>query len=175
VAVLDYLGGETLDRLEETQWLLALIRDITAAFRADDGFCANANADADGATGGRVGGGGEDEGAKHQGKDNHKEGDLFSQHPLGRSVRLLYMNHLARMWYDFDSLQCFRTRPVRSYRRLRADLQALTWVLVTETQRFLRGLPDRAAAAVWASEGGGGGREQVAAEYTQLLARLNLV
>ena len=140
--VADFLGADTLDRLEETQWLLALMRDV--------GECFSCNSSGSGSGSG-------------------SGSDLFMQHPLGRSVRLLYMNTLARVWYNFDSLQCFRARPIRSYRRLKADLETLTWTLVRETAHFLL---DFSGSGSGSEEQA---RESVCTQYTSLLTRLNIM
>ena len=131
----NFLGTETLDRLEETQWLLALIDDISVAF-------------------------------SDKSRLTSSEQDIFTVHPFGRGIRLLYMNRLAQIWYNFDSLSCFRARPIRSYRRLKNDIQTLSWILVNETIQFLVKLNEGTTT---------GTSEEVSAEYSALLTRLNVV
>jgi hypothetical protein len=128
----EFLGSSTLDRLEESQWFMALVSDVSAHFRTDD------------ASG----------------------GDIFSRHPLGRGLRLLYMNRLAQLWFNFDSMQCFRKRPIKSYRRLKADIETLTWILVTETVKFVEDL---------FCERIGGDSDSIGTQYDALLTRLNII
>jgi hypothetical protein len=57
------------------------------------------------------------------------------------SVQLSLLNKLALVWYNFDSLPTAKSRPIRSYRRLKKEIEALTWILVKETKSFLESLP----------------------------------
>jgi hypothetical protein len=53
------------------------------------------------------------------------------------SVQQSLLNKLALIWYNFDSLPTAKARPIRSYRRLKKEIEALTWILVKETKIFL--------------------------------------
>lgn len=124
VSMREFLG-DGLDRLEESQWLLALMSSVTTYFEQHSTLSASSGG-------------------------------------LWKALRVEYMNRLARIWYDFDSLRAFRARPVRSYRRLKSDISRLTWVLVRETVQFL------------AEEAEGEEVSQLVSRYSELLNRLGL-
>eukprot|EP01041_Mallomonas_annulata_P006636 gene6636-13445_t len=52
-------------------------------------------------------------------------------------LRTKFVNILAKIWYNFDALHCASARPIRSYGRLRREIESLTWTIVRETKRFL--------------------------------------
>ena len=57
-------------------------------------------------------------------------------------MQLRYAQTLAKIWYDFDSLQSAQRRPIQSFERLQRDIETLTQSLVNNTRQFLeeRGL-----------------------------------
>lgn len=54
-----------------------------------------------------------------------------------KSVEQIYLNTLALVWYNFDKLACAKSRPFKSYKRLKADITQMTWLLVNQTVAFL--------------------------------------
>jgi hypothetical protein len=77
-----------------------------------------------------------------------------------KSIQLIFLNRLALIWYNFDSLSTSNSRPIKSYRRLKRDIEALTWVLVKETKRFVELLQTEE-----------GDEESQSQSYLELLAR----
>lgn len=57
-----------------------------------------------------------------------------------KSIQLTLVNRLALIWYNFDSLSSSKSRPIKSYRRLKKDIETLTWILIKETKKFLENM-----------------------------------
>jgi hypothetical protein len=77
-----------------------------------------------------------------------------------KSVQVTFVNRLALIWYNFDSLSSSASRPIKSYRRLKKDIEALTWTLVKETKRFVESV-----------QGEGQEEERLSQSYHDLLVR----
>jgi hypothetical protein len=82
---------------------------------------------------------------------------------LSHAVRLIYVNRLARLWYNFDSISEGRRRPFKTYRRVKTVVEELTWILAKETKSFAENSSLRREGSV---------REEEA--YEELLRRLHL-
>lgn len=54
-----------------------------------------------------------------------------------KNIEQTYVNTLALVWYNFDKLACAKSRPFKSYKRLKADITQMTWLLVNQTVTFL--------------------------------------
>ena len=54
-----------------------------------------------------------------------------------KELKTRFLNVLAKIWYNFDSLASTKTRQIKSYGRLKRDINTLTWVLVRETKKFI--------------------------------------
>lgn len=57
-----------------------------------------------------------------------------------KAVTLVYVNRLAHIWYNFDGMQTAKSRPYKTYRRLKRDIETLTWSLVRETKTFVQNI-----------------------------------
>jgi hypothetical protein len=88
--------------------------------------------------------------------------ELLTNH----AVTLVYVNRLAHIWYNFDALQSAKSRPYKTYRRLKRDIETLTWTLVKETRTFLE-----SANCYTANSDSSDSAEH---SYRKLLFRLNI-
>ncbi len=50
----------------------------------------------------------------------------------------VFVQALARVWFDFDTLACFRTRPLKSWGRAKRTIAATTQALTAACEEFLR-------------------------------------
>ncbi len=103
-------------------------------------------------------------------------------------LRRRFLEQLARVWYNFDSLAAARVRPLRSWDRAAAAIADATRALVGASADFVARkllpppLTEPAASAAAARVGavetdafvGGQSEAEVAAEYIQLVGRLGI-
>ena len=76
-----------------------------------------------------------------------------------------FVQRLAGVWYDFDTLAAARRRPFKSWERAHRTIWELTWALTNNTAAFGRSRVARGEFPDDAAE---------AAAYEELLERLNL-
>lgn len=81
-------------------------------------------------------------------------------------VRERFVERLAAIWYDFDTLAACRRRPFRSWSRARRTIEELTWSLVNATETFTRERVERDEFA--------GDTRAEAAAFEGMLERLNI-
>ena len=74
-----------------------------------------------------------------------------------KQIEQLYVNTLALIWYNFDKLSCGHSRPFKSYKRLKADISQITWLLVNQTIAHITTFDDPSSGS-----------------YTSLVERLNI-
>jgi len=88
------------------------------------------------------------------------------------AVRKIFVEHMARIWFNFDSLPTARRRPFKSWGRVKTVIEECSKTLVENTGKF----QDREEGERGGNAGGdGGGNENnVGARYKELLKRLNL-
>jgi len=77
------------------------------------------------------------------------------------SVRRTYMSSLRRIWFDFDCTAPVR-RPVRTYARLKAEVEEATWALARATKTFMAHKWNEPQAAL-------------AVEYDNFVERLEII
>ena len=101
--------------------------------------------------------------------------DISVYLPIGlvtnKQVMLVFVNQLAQIWYNFDSLKVAKTRPFKTYRRLKRDIESLTWALVKTTKGFLESAEYSAPTCDDMSPPG---RDIVEVSYRNLLDRLGI-
>ncbi|GMI03329.1 hypothetical protein TrRE_jg11617 [Triparma retinervis] len=78
-------------------------------------------------------------------------------------VRKAFVEHVARIWFNFDSLPTARNRPFKSWSRCKKILQECTDVIIEQTKKFGENEEE------WRGGEGTAGRR-----YKELLKRLNL-
>lgn len=97
-------------------------------------------------------------------------------------LRRRFVEQLARIWFNFDTLSAARTRPFRSWARVQAAVVTSTRALLRATNEFVdRNLEDgkgtEAGEAVQLVEDafkGGKSEEEVVREYMELISRMRL-
>ncbi|GMI21798.1 hypothetical protein TrCOL_g7207 [Triparma columacea] len=78
-------------------------------------------------------------------------------------VRKTFVEHIARIWFNFDSLPTARNRPFKSWSRCKKVVQECTEVIIEQTEKFVE-----------TEEAERGGKGPVGMRYKELLKRLNL-
>ena len=76
-----------------------------------------------------------------------------------------FVQRLAGVWYDFDTLAAARRRPFKSWERAHRTIWELTWALTNNTAAFGS---SRVASGEFPDD------DAEAAAYEELLERLNL-
>lgn len=129
VTVRDYLDGESnlSNKLEETQWFLALVEDVARECPVDRLSMAVT----------RLGQ------SQHVGVSGRGGGSGV--------VHRRFVWALAKTWFHFDAWAS-RRRPVRSWQRLRREMEDRTWILARATVEFL----DAEARSLRGAGGGAG-------------------
>jgi len=58
--------------------------------------------------------------------------------PEDGGVRLVFSHTLSKIWYDFDGLKTAQTRPIKSWGRLKSEVESRSWTLCQSTKAFLQ-------------------------------------
>ncbi|GMH67127.1 hypothetical protein TrST_g14094 [Triparma strigata] len=93
-------------------------------------------------------------------------------HSTNPTVHKLFVENLARVWFNFDTLRPARSRPFKSWARLKKVIEEDTRVLIEQTKRFVELEEERKAKG--AGGGGAGGEENAEQRFRALLVRLAL-
>lgn len=48
-----------------------------------------------------------------------------------------YVRVLAKIFFNFDALKSSVTRPIKSWKRVKMDIESLSWALAKSTKEFL--------------------------------------
>ena len=76
-------------------------------------------------------------------------------------VQQHFQEVIRRVWYDFDSIAAAR-RPIRTYSRLKREIESCSWAIVQTTKVYLDNLQHDV-------------KEWIIADYKELVGRLNII
>ena len=94
-----------------------------------------------------------------------------------KKIQLQFLNQLALIWYNFDSLSTARSRPFKSYRRLKKDIEILTWIVIKETKQFIEtntNISSSLSPPLENNDYNNDHEEELSQLYKELLKRLNI-